>query len=136
MGEQLSRLASPLRVMEIDSIVGAAASIAALVRDESIEQIVIGLPLNMDGTLGPSAREVIDFAGQVGQRAGLPVIFVDERLSSFAADEAIASRRAAGQKLTRRDKVRRHDAYAAAHVLQAFLDGRLSALDMSELADR
>jgi RNase H-fold protein (predicted Holliday junction resolvase) len=57
------------------------------------------------------------------------VLFVDERLSSFAAAQGLNDRRRSGEKLTRRAKKRRLDAIAAADFLQAYLDGRLPAVE-------
>jgi RNase H-fold protein (predicted Holliday junction resolvase) len=56
------------------------------------------------------------------------VIFVDERLSSFAAEQQLIDRKRAGERLTRKGKKQQLDALAAAGFLQAFLDGSLLAL--------
>jgi putative Holliday junction resolvase len=84
--------------------------------------IVVGLPLNMDGSLGPQARLSQDFAEQLRQLGDLPVELWDERLSSFQADELMhaAGLSPAKQKMHR-------DALAAQVILQSFLDARRAA---------
>jgi RNase H-fold protein (predicted Holliday junction resolvase) len=62
---------------------------------------------------------------------GKPVVFVDERLSSFTAEQQLIDRKRGGERLTRGGKKQRLDALAAAGFLQEFLDGRLQPLDAS-----
>jgi RNase H-fold protein (predicted Holliday junction resolvase) len=78
--------------------------------------------------VGEAARRTVRWAEGL-KVAGKPVVFVDERLSSFAAEQQLADRKRGGERLTRGDKKRRLDALAAAGFLQEFLDGRLRAID-------
>jgi putative Holliday junction resolvase len=119
------RLATPLEVIQVSSLAQAVGRIVHLVGDERVERIVVGLPLNMDDTIGPAAREVMRWANELSRQAGVEVTFVDERLSSFAAEELLTQRRRAGERLTRQRKRARLDALAAAGFLQAFLDGKV-----------
>ena len=57
-------------------------------------------------------------------------MYVDERLSSFAAEQDLADRKRGGEKITRKQKKQRLDALAAAGFLQAFLDGKLNPIDV------
>ncbi len=84
--------------------------------------IVVGLPLNMDGSLGPQARLSQDLAEQLRRSGDLPVELWDERLSSFQADELMQT---AGLSQARQKKHR--DALAAQVILQSFLDARRAA---------
>lgn len=84
---------------------------------ESIERLVVGLPLNMNGTLGPKAKEVLAFKARLEKRFGLPVDTSDERLSTVQAEGAL---REAG--LSFRKRARRIDKVAAQILLQAYLD--------------
>ena len=84
-----------------------------------VTRAVVGLPLNMDGTEGGSARLARAFAGKLGDRLGLPVEFHDERLSTFEA-----STRLRQQGFPARDQKRLIDAEAAAVILQGWLDER------------
>jgi RNase H-fold protein (predicted Holliday junction resolvase) len=62
--------------------------------------------------------------------AQVPAVFVDERLSSFAAEQRLIDQKRGGQKITRGQKKKRLDAHAAAGFLQEFLDGGLSAIEV------
>jgi putative Holliday junction resolvase len=93
--------------------------IISLVKDENVEAIVLGLPLNMDDSQGPQAKFVQQFAQQLQKHIDIPVHFQDERLSSFAAEEKLAA-----AELTRGKKKKRLDAVAAAEILWAFLENK------------
>ena len=121
-------LASPLVVIEVSSPGDAREKVLAAVKEHRPEQIVVGLPLNMDGSMGPAARQTRVWGEELATAAGLPVVFVDERLTSFAADQSLLSAAKAGRKLTRKGKKQRQDAIAAAVFLQDFLDGKLSPI--------
>jgi putative Holliday junction resolvase len=123
------KLATPREVLQITAIPQAINEIAKVIETEGVERIVIGLPLNMDGTRGGSAKEVTEFARLLAQRSGVKVIFVDERLSTFQAEQDLLDARRDGQKLTRKSKKLRLDAVAAANFLQDFLDGKLEPLE-------
>jgi putative Holliday junction resolvase len=123
------RLASPHSVLESSDPDSAMGRIAEVARQEGAQRLVVGLPLNMDGTVGPAARAAMSFAQRLGAVSGLPVVLVDERLSSFAAEEQLGARRRAGERITRQRRRRQLDALAAADFLQAYLDGRLAAFD-------
>ena len=96
--------------------------LAELVRQEAVDAIICGLPLNMDGSEGPQARTTRKWAGRLvralqhilGQAP--PVLFWDERLSSFAADEILND-----EERVHKPKAGQ-DAVAAAVILQSYLD--------------
>jgi putative Holliday junction resolvase len=81
----------------------------------------------MDDSIGPAAKSTLAWGKQLAQQTAKPVIFVDERLSSFAAEQTLTDRKRAGEKLTRGRKRQQLDAVAAATFLQQFLDGKLAA---------
>ncbi|HEX4053878.1 MAG TPA: Holliday junction resolvase RuvX [Tepidisphaeraceae bacterium] len=107
----------------------AIDGILKVIEAEEVQRIVVGLPLNMDGTRGPAANEAVEFGRHLSARSGTTVIFVDERLSTFQAEQDLSVRRRGGEKITRKSKKRRLDALAAAQFLQEFLDGKLEAID-------
>lgn len=128
MSDAGGKLATPLEVLQITSTAQALDKIADVIDAEAVERIVLGLPLNMDGSRGLAATEVTEFGRLLTERGGVKVIFVDERLSTFQAEQNLLEARRGGQKLTRKSKKLRLDAVAAAHFLQDFLDGKLGAL--------
>lgn len=97
----------------------AIRRIAALARAEGVTHLVLGLPLNMDGSEGPSAARVRTFGEELVRVIGLPLDFEDERLSTV---EASALLRAAGVRGPEaRGKI---DSASAAVFLQTWLDAR------------
>ena len=112
-------VATPLPAIVTPDPAKQWAAIEAVMRARGITDVVVGHPLNMDGSSGPKAREVEGFARRVQDAFGVPVHLVDERLTSYEAESTIApSRRRA---LRGRGLV---DSRAAAIILQDFLDGR------------
>jgi putative Holliday junction resolvase len=112
------RVVSPLTVLHGQK--GLIEKIRQVVAAENIEAIVLGLPLNMDGSEGPQAQRVRTFGGQLRQ-IGVPVRFQDERLSSFGAEEKLQE-----IGLRRGKRQARLDALAAAEILETFLEGQKS----------
>lgn len=105
-------------------------SLCEVVRQRRITDIVIGLPLNMDDSLGFKAKEVQAFAEKLRVAVNLPVHFVDERLTSYEAESSIA-------KNKRRD-VRASgivDSRAAALILQDFLNTQLPPPPLTDMPD-
>jgi putative Holliday junction resolvase len=93
--------------------------IGQIVASEHIDAVVLGLPLNMDGSQGPQAQQVLAFAERLKQRIGVEIHMQDERLSSFEAGDKL---QATG--LSKAKQRQRLDAVAAAGILQAFIDER------------
>lgn len=129
LSDESGRLATPYAVLEVGSPEHAVERIVEIVRKEGARRLVVGLPLDMNGTTGPSAKATVAQTKQLANRAGVPVIYVDERLSSFDAEQRLVERKRQGEKITRKRRKQQLDAVAAAGFLQAFLDGRLSAID-------
>lgn len=93
--------------------------IADVVETENVEAIVLGLPLNMDDSQGYQARLALRFAERLKERFDIPIHLQDERLSTFGAEEKLAS-----VELTKKEKKKRLDAIAAAEILDAFLEAK------------
>lgn len=95
------------------------AEIGRIAREEEVEAIVVGLPLNMDGTRGPAARSAAAEADSIATVTGVPVHLQDERLTTVTAERALREASVRGQD--RRGVV---DKVAAAVLLQTWLDAR------------
>jgi putative pre-16S rRNA nuclease len=106
-------IATPRRAIERRSDADAIARIAAFARDEEVEHIVFGLPLEADGSFGPMAARARSFARKLEEGTGLRVDLQDERHTSQEAGRRIGPGR-------------RHalDAAAAAVLLEDYLRGR------------
>ena len=108
-------IASPLTVIQGQNEL--IKKISEIVEKEEIEAIVLGLPLNMDGTEGDQAKIVLKFGKQLQNGLKIPVLMHDERLSSFGAKEKLSS-----AQYTRGKRKKRLDAVAAAEILESFLE--------------
>jgi putative holliday junction resolvase len=118
IGDDGTGFVAPLEVLDVPRPRIVDALIEAIDR-HGPGALVIGLPLNMDGTDGPQATSARAVGEALALRSGLPVQYHDERLSSFAAEEHLK-----GSGRTRRQKRQLRDALAAAEILRDFLDER------------
>jgi putative Holliday junction resolvase len=131
LSDESGSLATPHEVLQVSTPSDAIHAIIKLIAAEQVKRVIVGLPLNMDDSLGPAAHKTIEWARDLAIRSGMEVLFVDERLSSFEAEQQLTQRKRAGEKLTRARKKRQLDALAAASFLQSFLDGRLPPIEVS-----
>lgn len=99
-------------------------AIAQLVRDEGVEQVVVGLPVHMNGTHGPAAQAAQSFASALAQRLEVPVCLHDERLTTVAAEEVAASPRSRLRRGRQWRLSRGIDKFAAAILLRDYLNSR------------
>jgi putative holliday junction resolvase len=111
-------LASPYAVLRRGKLRSIAAELRALASREGAGGLVVGWPLSMDGSVGPAAQAVRDWAGDLSAAAGLPAALWDERLSSVAVNEHLTE----VLNLSRKKRGAWVDAAAAAYILQAALD--------------
>lgn len=95
------------------------ARIEALAAEYEVEKIVLGLPKNMNDTMGERAELTLEFKEKLERRTGLPVVMWDERLTTVAADRAMME---AG--IRREDRKEYVDKIAACFILQGYLDSR------------
>lgn len=111
------RFASPGKTMKRGKFGADREALAELVRERSIKGVVIGLPLNMDGSEGPRSQSSRAYARNVAQALGLPVLLWDERWSTASAESALIA-----QDMSRAKRAERIDSHAAAVILQAAID--------------
>lgn len=95
------------------------ARIEALIEEYEVDRIVLGLPKNMNDTLGERAQLSLEFKEKLERRTGLPVVMWDERLTTVAADRAMME--AGIRRENRKDYV---DKIAACLILQGYLDAQ------------
>lgn len=121
-GELSIGIAHPLTVIQAGSTDARLTAIAKLVAEWRPVLLVLGLPTHADGSEHDMTRMAKSFAGKLESRFNLPVFWVDERLTSTAAESELHERGIHGRKnkaLT--------DAVAAQLILQGFFDARLTA---------
>jgi len=101
------QIATPYDVLQVTSPQQATSRVLEIIEREGVERIVLGLPLNMDDSIGPAARQAIEWGRNLSNKSGKPLVFVDERLSSFEAEQNLIDRKRSGEKITRRGKKER-----------------------------
>jgi len=112
-------VATPLPAIASEDPSRQWKAIAAILKKRRITEVVVGHPLNMDGSSGPKALQVEAFARRLRAEFNLPVHLVDERLTSYEAESTIPP--------SKRRAVRRSgliDSRAATIILQDYLEGR------------
>jgi putative Holliday junction resolvase len=112
-------LASALEVLEESDVGRVCTHIAALCEERDVAAVVVGLPLNMDGSRGPRSEQTEAFVQALRKRVDVPVSTWDERLSTRSAHDAL---REAGLDGRQRKGV--VDKVAAQIILQGFLDAQ------------
>jgi putative pre-16S rRNA nuclease len=111
-------LASPYGGLRRGKLRDNAAEITAIARKEGVGGLVVGLPLSMDGSLGPAAQSARDWALALSDATGLPIALWDERLTSVAANRFLIEQ----ADVSRRRRSQSVDRLAAAIMLQNAID--------------
>ena len=110
-------VASPLETLRRGKFAADAERLKALIGERAVGGLVIGLPLNMDGSEGPRCQSVRQFAANLLQRIDIAVAFWDERLSTAAVTRALIE-----ADMSRKRRAEVVDKAAAAYILQGALD--------------
>lgn len=110
--------ATPLEIIARTKFIADAARIVELIAENGAVGIVLGLPLNMDGSEGPRAQSTRAFARNLAQKIMIPIAFWDERLSTSAVERMMIDE--ANMRRDRRAAV--VDKLAASYILQGALD--------------
>ena len=119
ISDPTAMLATPLSVESVRSMEEAVAVVARIARDRGVVKIVVGMPINMDGTMGAIAKESEKYVELLKVASGLPVDTTDERLSTSLVERMLVS---ADVSRGRRKEVR--DKLAAQVILQGYLDAQ------------
>lgn len=117
--DRLEMLASPVTVIWGDYAPKVMAEIEKLTAEYKVQQIVVGLPKNMDGSEGERAEKCRAFAKELSEKTGIETVMVDERLTTVSAHKALNVTNVRGQK--RKDVV---DAVSAVMILESYLNKR------------
>ena len=117
VSDGLRQVASPLTVIRRQKFTLDAAGLLRIAADRGLVGLVLGLPLNMDGSEGPRVQSTRAFARNLERLTPLPLAFWDERLSTVAAERALLEADA-----SRRKRAEVIDQVAAGYILQGALD--------------
>ena len=116
-------VATPMETFKRGKFTLDAVKLDAIIKEQNVGGLVVGLPLNMDGTDGPSAQSARAFARNFAGRSPLPILMWDERLSTAAVTRTLIDADA-----SRKRRAEVVDKMAAAYILQGALD-RLRRLE-------
>jgi putative holliday junction resolvase len=120
LSDELGMLASPLKVVErLHGLGPVFDDLIDIARREGVHRMIVGLPLNADGSEGRQARRARDFARLAERVVGVPVEMWDERLSTQAAEAIVRGQGRSTKRMRQRGQI---DALAAAVILQDYLD--------------
>lgn len=117
LSDTLRTVATPYATLKRGKFTGNAEAIEMIVAKEGVGGLVIGLPLNMDGSQGPAAQSARAFARTLAARSSLPIVLWDERLSTAAVQRDMIAADA-----TRKRRAAAVDKAAAAYILQGALE--------------
>ena len=117
ISDGLQMTATPIETIKRKKFTLDAERIDALIAENAIVGLVIGLPLNMDGSEGPRAQSTRAFARNLANRTALPIVFWDERLSTAAVTRTMIE-----ADLSRARQAEVVDKLAASYILQGALD--------------
>ena len=112
-------IAQPLEYVLAEPFSGFLERLKQIIKDKQVELILLGLPRNMDGSYGPAAAKVQEFASVLKEALSIPIKFWDERLTSAQANRFLLE-----ANVRRKDRKEKVDKTAAAILLQSYLDAR------------
>ncbi len=127
ISDETETLAQPFEFIPAEPVADFIKRLKEIIRENHVEQILIGMPRNMDGSYGPAALKVQEFIAVLKGAIAVPIKTLDERLTSAQANRLLI------QADLRRDKRKqRVDSAAAAILLQSYLDSRIAPDDTSD----
>jgi putative Holliday junction resolvase len=123
LSDPMAVVAQPAGVVRRRSLGEDVEHLSSIMRANEVGKVVVGLPKNMDGSLGESAARAKRLAQALGACTGVPVVFWDERLSTVSAERALIE-----ADVSRRRRKGLVDSVAAAVILQGYLDNSREAV--------
>ncbi len=118
LSDVLAMLATPMETIRRTKFTADAERLDEIIDKEGIGGLVLGLPVQMDGTEGPSCQSVRQFADNLLTKMDIPIAFWDERLSTAAVQRVLIDE----ADMTRKRRAEVVDKMAAAYILQGALD--------------
>ncbi|MBE3579619.1 MAG: Holliday junction resolvase RuvX [Caldanaerobacter subterraneus] len=115
-----STIAQGITTIRRKSFVEDAKAIEEIVKKYSVEKVVVGLPKNMNGSIGPQGEKVIKFGEKLREVLRIPVVFWDERLTTLQAERFLIE----GVDMSRGKRKKVIDKLAATIILQSYLDSQ------------
>lgn len=117
LSDDSRRIATPMETIMRNKFIKDTQALQRIIEEQNIGGLVIGYPVNMDGSLGPRAQSTRTFVSNLGKTIGLPMLLWDERMTTMAAERAMLE-----ADLSRQKRAQKVDKLAAGYMLQGFLD--------------
>ena len=115
--DELQSIATPFKTIQKDNFAKFLDELKFIIKENNIEGIIVGNPINMDGTMGPSAQSVSDVCANISKDIDIPLCLWDERLSTVGAFNLSSQ-----LDINVSKKIKKIDQNAAAFILQGALD--------------
>lgn len=112
------RIATPMETIARGKFSKDAEALTRIIKEQNVGGLVVGYPINMDGSLGPRTQSTRAFVSNLGKIIALPMLLWDERMTTMAAERAMLE-----ADLSRQKRAEKVDKLAAGYMLQGFLDG-------------
>jgi len=119
VSDMLGWTAQGLETIKRKSIKEDIKRIMEIIKDYEVDEIIVGLPKNMNGTIGPQGEKVKKFVEKLDREVGIKIILWDERLTTVAAEKMLIS-----ADVSRRKRKNVIDKLAAVYILQSYLDSQ------------
>ena len=116
ISDKLGTIANPYKVLRYNDIDLLIKELKNIIKEENIKGLVLGLPKNMDGSLGFAAERSLNFKAKLETEISLPIFLVDERLSTVEAENILI-----GADVSRSKRKKVIDGLAASIILDTFL---------------
>ena len=117
LSDGMRSIASPLKTIERTKFTKDMEALKKIIGSHTVAGLVIGYPVNMDGSLGPRTQSTRTFVSNLEKHTALPIILWDERMSTMAVERAMLE-----ADLSRARRAQLVDKLAASYMLQGFLD--------------
>ncbi len=121
LSDPMGMIAGGHSVLERGQLNRDLEQLRKLCQDNEVDRIVVGLPRNMNGSIGPKALEIQEFAAKLGEHVDIDIVFWDERLTTVAAEKLLVE-----ADVSRRKRKKVIDKVAAVTILQNYLDSTCS----------
>jgi len=119
MSDELFLTAQGAATIHRSGLEADLAAIKKMVDENGVGEIVVGLPINMNGTYGAKAKEIVEFMGSLTKAVDMPIRTWDERLTTVQAERALLE-----ADVSRVKRKKAIDKLAAQFILQSYLDSR------------
>ena len=130
ISDELGLTAQGRPTLKYQTIDKAICAICDIAEENRVTEIVVGMPVSLDGSLGKKAREVAGFVEDLKRRLRLPIKVWDERFTSVQAERVMLE-----ADLSRKKRKKKIDQLSAQLILQSYLDSRIKSCHCEEQSD-